>query len=335
MQIFIQHNGVQTGPFPLEHVRSGLAGGTYQPSDLAWHEGAPGWLPLSTIPGIANHTPPGLPGALPAGSSNPPTSGLAVWSLVLGILSFLTAGLTSLPAVICGHISLKRIKQSPGTQSGSGLAIAGLVTGYLGFAVLGIAMLAGLTAPMVIRQRKKADQTEAISNARQIGLALDEFMTEYGKYPDDSTAAAVADATESEKVTGTTANARFRQLIRAGIVQSEHQFHVRTPGSRRADNLMDGNHALEAGECGFGYIGNVLTADQAPRPIVMAPFVKGTDRFDPSCFDGKAVILWTDMSVRSLVIDRTSGQVLLDGRNLLDPNHPVWGGQPPVLALPE
>jgi prepilin-type N-terminal cleavage/methylation domain-containing protein len=32
-----------------------------------------------------------------------------------------------------------------------------------------IASLAGLTAPMVIRQRKKADQTEATSNARQIG----------------------------------------------------------------------------------------------------------------------------------------------------------------------
>ena len=42
-----------------------------------------------------------------------------------------------------------------------------------------IAALAGLTAPMVIRQRKKADQTEAVSNARQIGLALFEFENEY------------------------------------------------------------------------------------------------------------------------------------------------------------
>ena len=106
--------------------------------------------------------------------------------------------------------------------------------------------------------------------------------------------------------------------------------------------LTAGLTSLPAVICGhislkriIGYIGNVLTADQAPRPIVMAPFVKGTDRFDPSCFDGKAVILWTDMSVRSMIIERTSGQVMLDGRNLLDPNHPIWGGQPPVLALPE
>lgn len=45
-----------------------------------------------------------------------------------------------------------------------------------------IASLAGLTAPMVIRQRKKADQTEATNNARQIGLALLEFENDYGSY---------------------------------------------------------------------------------------------------------------------------------------------------------
>ena len=45
-----------------------------------------------------------------------------------------------------------------------------------------IASLAGLTAPMVIRQRKKADQTEATSNARQIGLAMFEFETEYARF---------------------------------------------------------------------------------------------------------------------------------------------------------
>ncbi|RYD29397.1 MAG: prepilin-type N-terminal cleavage/methylation domain-containing protein, partial [Verrucomicrobiaceae bacterium] len=49
-----------------------------------------------------------------------------------------------------------------------------------------IAALAGLTAPMVIRQRKKADQTEAVSNARQVGLALFEFETEYGSFPEGS-----------------------------------------------------------------------------------------------------------------------------------------------------
>src|SRR6478609_2497214 len=81
-----------------------------------------------------------------------------------------------------------------------------------------IAALAGLTAPMVIRQRKKADQTEAVSNARQIGLAMLDFENEYASYPDSSTATAVATATGSNlPLSGSTANDYFRQLIAGGF----------------------------------------------------------------------------------------------------------------------
>lgn len=328
MQIFIQHNGQQCGPFSPDHVRSGLGDGTYQLSEMAWYDGAAGWLPLSTVPGIGDNP---LGAVQPAAAR---TSGLAIWSLVLGILAIFTAGLTTIPAVICGHLALGRIKRSAGAQSGGGMAIAGLVTGYVGLFIFGIAVLAGLMAPMVIRQRKKADQTEAINNARQIGLALYEFKTEYGAYPDDITAKAVADSTKSEKITGSAANDRFRQLFHAGITQMETPFYVHTPGVRRADGLIAGDQALEQGECGFAYIGNLITAE-GPRPIAITPLVPGTTRFDPNPFDGKAVILWTDNSVKSLPIDRRSGEVMLDGRNLLDPGHPVWGGKPPVIALPE
>lgn len=214
------------------------------------------------------------------------------------------------------------------------MAVAGLVTGYLGVVILGIAGLAGLTAPMVIRQRKKADQTEAVSNARQIGLALFEFEAEYGSFPNDSTAAVVADTTKTERVSGTTSNARFRQLIRAGIMQSEMPFHARVPGSHNPDNMMDGDHALQVGECSFSYVENLVTDDKVARPIAMTPLISGSTRFDPQPFDGKAVILWTDNSVRSLPIDRNSGQVIFDGKNLLDPSHPIWGGKPPVIAWP-
>ncbi len=335
MQIFIQHNGQQTGPFPIEHVRAGLANGTYQSSDLAWHEGASGWLPLSTIPGVGNNAPPVLPGNFPANPSGTRTSPLAIWSLVLGILSFPTAGLCSIPAVICGHLSLGRIKRSAGTQTGGGLAIAGLVTGYLGFLILGVAMLAGLTAPLIIRQRKKANQTEAMENARPIGFVLFEFKNEYGSYPDDSTAQAVADATGTTKISGATSNDRFRQLIRANLTQSERIFYAHIPGSRRPDDVIDGDSALENGECGFAYVGNLVTTDEVPRPLAMTPLIAGTTRFDPNPFDGKAVILWTDNSVRSLPIDRKTGEVMLDGKSLFNPAHPIWGGKPPVIALPE
>jgi len=329
MQIFMQHKGQQCGPFPLDHVRAGLGDGTYQLSELAWYEGASGWLPLSTVPGIGDNP---AAGAHPSAAR---TSGLAIWSLVLGILALFTAGLTTIPAVICGHLALGRIKRSAGAQSGGGMAIAGLVTGYVGLFIFGIAVLAGLTAPLVIRQRKKADQTEAISNARSFGVALFEFKEEYGSYPNDATATAVANATSTEKITGSTANDRFRQLIHAQVTQSEMPFYAHIQGTHKPDNRIDGDNALTQGECGFAYIENPKTPDEAVRPIAITPLVSGTTRFDPMPFDGKAVILWTDNSVRSLPIDRKSGQVMLDGRNLLDPNHPVWGGQPPVISLPE
>lgn len=330
MQIFIQHKGQQTGPFSVDQVRAGLANGTYQPSDPAWHEGASGWLPLASILATGSSTPPVLPG-----SGLTRTSPLAIWSLVLGVLALPTIGLAAIPAVICGHIALGNIKRSEGAQTGGGLAIAGLITGYLGILILGVALLAGLTAPLVIRQRKKADQTEAINNARSFGLALQEFKVEYGNYPDDATAAAVADATDTPKISGSSANDRFRQLFPAGIARSESLFYVHAPGVHKPDRLIDGDNALAPGECGFAYVENVVTTDEVPRPIAMTPFVSGTQRFDYNPFDGKAVILWTDSSVRSMPIDRKTGEVMFEGRNLLDPTHPVWGGKPPVIALPE
>lgn len=331
MQIFIQHQGQQTGPFTIAQVQAGLANGTYQPTDLAWYEGAAGWAVLSTVPGVG--TP--VPGSAAISPESTRTSGLAIASLTLGILALPTAGLTAIPALICGHIARGKIKRSAGTQTGGGLALAGLICGYFGFAILGIAVLAGLTAPLIIRQRKKADQVEATSNARSFGFQLNEFKDEYGTYPDDATAAKVAAATETEIVKGTSSNALFRQLIRAGISQSEITFYARTSGTHKPDNYVQGDECLEKGECGFAYVGNLLTPDQARRPLAMTPFVPGTDRFDYQPFAGKAVILWTDNSVTSHPIDKATGEVRLDGKNLLDPGHPIWGGQAPVIALPE
>jgi hypothetical protein len=331
MQISLQDKGQPIGPFSLEQVRQGLASGVYKPSDLAWYEGAPGWVPLSSIPGTDLSVFPYSLGLV----SQPKTSVLAIWSLVLGILSIMCLGLPGIPAVICGHIALSKIKKSGGTETGGGLAIAGLITGYFGTFIVGIAFLAGLTAPMVIRQRKKADQTQAISNARQMGLALVEFGDEYGAYPSEATAAKVAASTSSPAMTGNSSNARFRQLIQGEIVQSELMFYSRCDGTRKPDNDFTGNMAIESGECGFAYIDNLDPKDGAIRPIAMTPMVSGTDRFDPMPFDGKAVILWTDGSVKSLPIDRASGQVMLDGRNLLDPEHPVWSGKAPEILLPE
>jgi type II secretory pathway pseudopilin PulG len=325
MGIFILHQGQQTGPFTHQEIQAGVASGLYQQTDLVWYEGAAGWMPLSQLPVIAASQ-------LPFGSV-PKTSGLAITSMVLGISSFL-CGITCIPAIICGHIAHSKINKSQGQQTGAGFAITGFITGYIGIIVM-IAMLAGLTAPMVIRQRKKADQTEATSNARSFGLALTEFESEYGRFPDASTAALVANETNTPAITGSSSNARFRQMIQAGLIGTENSFYAKAAGTMKPDGDVSGDNAVAPGECGFGYVENIRADDGIPRPLAMAPFVKGRAEFDPKPFDGKTVILWSDNSVRSETINRITGEVIIDGQNLLDPAHPIWGGVPPSLLLPE
>ena len=119
-----------------------------------------------------------------------------------------------------------------------------------------IAALAGLTAPMVIRQRKKADQTEAVSNARQIGLAMFEFEIEYGNFPDPSLGEIINTNVGGDLVaptTITTSNDAFNQLLASGIANSEQIFFCKTAYSTiKPDNVFTKTEdALKKGDVGL------------------------------------------------------------------------------------
>lgn len=124
-----------------------------------------------------------------------PSDGLSLASLICGILAFPTCLATSLPAIICGHIGLSRAKKC---GSPTGKALAGLILGYISIAAIPvIAAVAGLTAPMVIRQRDKADQIELINNSRALSFALMEYQAEHGSFPE------TLEALESEGIAPT------------------------------------------------------------------------------------------------------------------------------------
>lgn len=206
-----------------------------------------------------------------------------------------------------------------------------------------IAALAGLTAPMVIRQRKKADQTEAVSNARQVGFALFEFETAYGSFPDSTTGPTVIENTGTELTFGgNTANDYFRQLIAAEISQSEAMFYAKTGFSKKPDNVFNtSQNALGDGEVGFGYIMNTntafSTAGNPARPIVVAPLAYPfeTGKFDVDFYDAKAVILRIDNSVQSVPVMRQSKLAQLGGGKtlLVTGQDTVWGDESVVPTI--
>jgi Domain of unknown function (DUF4190) len=89
-------------------------------------------------------TPPPPPSAP---SPAPSTAPIAIWSLVLAVLSFTCGWLfTAIPAVICGHVARSKIRKSGGALGGMGIATAGLIVGYIAIAVgvMGIPLLVSM-----------------------------------------------------------------------------------------------------------------------------------------------------------------------------------------------
>ncbi|MCB1235051.1 MAG: DUF4190 domain-containing protein [Verrucomicrobiae bacterium] len=159
-------------------LRRMIAGGLVTPNTLIWCEDLPDWAEAGTakpewFPAPALQAPaasmpvnPGAPAFDPAtvfaegGSSGnlpvpsppagsampplpppaPPADGLAVASLVCGILGLLGNfcygfGLpVSLAAVICAHLSRRKARRE-GRTGGEGMSLAGLITGYVGLAI--------------------------------------------------------------------------------------------------------------------------------------------------------------------------------------------------------
>ncbi len=168
MQIHVARDGKQLGPFSLEEINRQLAAGTLSLTDNAWYEGAVGWAPLSTVPGVSASTSSSVPqisaAAAPVVAAplvpQKKTEQLAVLSLIFSALGvfgfccgfFLMAGIAG---VVCGHIALSRIKANPELE-GHGLALTGVILGYAAIAGWliwtlffgGLAVLQGISESM-------------------------------------------------------------------------------------------------------------------------------------------------------------------------------------------
>ena len=115
-----------------------LRSGALADHDLVWQDGMAEWKPAGDVIELqralfATRTDGVSAGGIPVAAPSASQNGMAITSLVLGIISIMagTLILTALPAVICGHIARRQIRESSMAQAGDGMAIAGLILGYI------------------------------------------------------------------------------------------------------------------------------------------------------------------------------------------------------------
>src|SRR5256885_11757486 len=102
--------------------------------DGRWRWDGAQWTPVSTALAQPVQYPPSV------FVQAAPTNGLAVASLVFGILSWVLCPLAGgVIAVACGHLAKSQIKSSG--ESGGGMATAGMILGYVHLAFLAIGIL--------------------------------------------------------------------------------------------------------------------------------------------------------------------------------------------------
>jgi Domain of unknown function (DUF4190)/GYF domain 2 len=186
-------DGKEYGPINLDQFKQWIAQGRVNAQTRVQPAGATDWKTATDIPEIASllpHLPVSTPppfasGPGPAAANPDAKKGLAVASLVLGLLSFLTCFLTGIPAIICGHIAYSRARRVPAEFGGSGLALAGLIMGYVTLAALPLLLIPGaMLLPALQQAKTRAQRINCVNNMKQIGLAFRTWALDHGdQYP--------------------------------------------------------------------------------------------------------------------------------------------------------
>ena len=104
------------------------------------------------------------------------TPPVAIWSLILAVLSFTCGWLfTAIPAVICGHIARAKIRRSGGALGGRGIATSGLSLGYIALVlgIMGIPLLISMIQSDRERlQRLSTERKEIASDDGKIKVTV-------------------------------------------------------------------------------------------------------------------------------------------------------------------
>jgi type II secretory pathway pseudopilin PulG len=112
--------------------------------------------------------------------------GLAVFSLVIGILNIFTLGLLGVGAIlgiVLAIVALMKIKGDPHKYGGKGVATAGLVLSIVSVVIIvPIGIIAAIAIPNLLASRMAADEGSAMASMRKISSAEATFQATNGTY---------------------------------------------------------------------------------------------------------------------------------------------------------
>lgn len=107
----------------------------------------------------------------------PPSSGLAITALALGIAGFVLPcvfPVATIGAAICGILAMGRVKREPARYAGRGMALAAVVMAAVQVVLVPLALVAMLM-PALGEARAAARVAVSQSNLKQIGIALQSY----------------------------------------------------------------------------------------------------------------------------------------------------------------
>ena len=112
--------------------------------------------------------------------------GLAIASLVLGIISIPTLGLLlvgAITAIVLGVIALSRIKKEPATYGGKGVAIAGIITGGVSLLLTTVfGIMAAIAVPKLLERIRHEREGVTIESLRTIHNNQAVFITTHSRF---------------------------------------------------------------------------------------------------------------------------------------------------------
>lgn len=111
------------------------------------------------------------------------TSGKAIASLLLSLISVFTCGITGIIALILGFMGLSDINNSQGRITGSAFAMSGIVLTFIGFAAMILVVPVLLLLPAVGSAREAARRNGCLSNTRQLTLAAFNHESAMKRFP--------------------------------------------------------------------------------------------------------------------------------------------------------